>query len=137
VIAARKLSSAMSAAKAIADHLRDWLAVRRALHTEDDDWASMAVYSTGAGYDPSDVPEDVFFSLPVRCSRDGSWTAVKGIEPWDRELLQRTAMELVAERDEALGFLKSEEGKPGQETLSPLPSCLLNRLVGSMPASKL
>ena len=43
VIAARKLSSAMSAAKAIIDHMRDWIQ-----GSPEGDYVSMGVHSTGA-----------------------------------------------------------------------------------------
>ena len=43
IIAARKLSSALSAAQAISDHMHDWV-----LGTPTGKFVSMAVYSTGA-----------------------------------------------------------------------------------------
>lgn len=56
VIAARKLSSAMSAAKACADHMRDWW-----LGTKPGQWVSMAVPSDGS----YGVPEGIIYSFPV------------------------------------------------------------------------
>jgi malate/lactate dehydrogenase len=58
VIAARKLSSAMSAAKAICDHLRDWL-----VGTPEGEIVSMAVPSDGS----YGIQEGVIFSFPVTC----------------------------------------------------------------------
>merc|ERR1712080_131689 len=43
VIAARKLSSAMSAAKAASDHMKSWFG-----STPEDDWVSMGVFSDGS-----------------------------------------------------------------------------------------
>ena len=56
MLAARKLSSAMSAAKAIGDHLRDWVLGSNGR------WVSMAVNSTGNKYN---VPEGLIYSFPV------------------------------------------------------------------------
>ncbi|KAJ0066994.1 hypothetical protein NL108_006236, partial [Boleophthalmus pectinirostris] len=57
VIKARKLSSAMSAAKAICDHMRElWSG------TPQGEFTSMGVYSTG---NPYGVPDDLVYSFPV------------------------------------------------------------------------
>merc|ERR1711915_511064 len=56
VIAARKLSSAMSAAKAACDHMKDWWQ-----GTAGGDWVSMAVVSDGS----YNTPVGVMFSFPV------------------------------------------------------------------------
>lgn len=89
----------MSAAKAIADHLRDWL------RGTTDSWVSMAVYSTGCGY-PS-IPDDLYFSFPVTCS-NGQWSVVGGLSLSDRteKGIERTVKELLDERREALSFLQ-------------------------------
>ena len=56
VIAARKLSSAMSAAKAASDHMKSiWCG------TPKDEWVSMGVYSDGS----YGTPKGVMFSFPV------------------------------------------------------------------------
>merc|ERR1712037_909274 len=70
VLAARKLSSAMSAAKAIGDHLHDWIV------GSEGRWVSMAVTSDGNKYG---VPEGLIYSFPVTC-QDGTWTVVNGLE---------------------------------------------------------
>ena len=63
----RTLSSAASAAGAICDHVRDWLAPcpfwrwRRSV-------VSMGVMSDGS----YNVPPGIFYSFPVRCG-DGQW----------------------------------------------------------------
>merc|ERR1711879_832160 len=56
VIAARKLSSAMSAAKAASDHMKSWFG-----STPADDWVSMGVFSDGS----YGTAEGVMFSFPV------------------------------------------------------------------------
>ena len=48
----------MSAAKAIGDHLRDWICGSNGR------WVSMAVNSTGNSYN---IPEGLIYSFPVTC----------------------------------------------------------------------
>jgi len=98
VLAARKLSSAMSAAKAIGDHLRDWVLGSNGR------WVSMAVNSTGNKYN---VPEGLIYSFPVT-TNNGSWAAVEGltVSAFSREKLDATAAELQEEKAFALDFLK-------------------------------
>lgn len=92
VLRARKLSSAMSAARAIFDHLRDLL------HGSDD-WASMAVRSDGS----YGIPEGLFFSFPCALSGAGAYEIVQGIEidARARALLDATRAELESEYDDA------------------------------------
>jgi malate dehydrogenase len=96
VLSARKLSSALSAAKAIADHLRSWL------NGTADGCCSMAVVSKG----DYGIPEGLFYSMPVTC-RDGQWSVVDNLKVDDhsRLMMDRTAKELIEERDEALEYL--------------------------------
>jgi malate dehydrogenase len=98
VLEARKLSSAMSAAKAIGDHLRDWICGSNGR------WVSMAVNSTGNTYS---IPEGLIYSFPVTCEA-GKWTPVTGltISDFSREKLTATANELAEEKQFALEFLK-------------------------------
>ena len=70
IIAARKLSSAASAAKAICDHLRDW-----ALGT-DGRVVSMAVFAEKPMYD---IPQGVMYSVPVTCS-GGEYKIVENLD---------------------------------------------------------
>jgi len=95
IIKARKLSSAASAAKAIVDHMHDWI-----LGTPEGQWVSMAVASDGNSYG---VPEDLIFSFPVTC-KDGEWTIVNGLEvnEFSRGKLNLTVDELVKEKHDAL-----------------------------------
>jgi malate dehydrogenase len=100
VIAARKLSSAMSAAKAACDHMKSWVQ-----GTPADDWVSMGVFSDGS----YNTPEGVMFSFPVTI-KDGKWSIVMGLEISDfaKGKLELTAKELCEERDEALAVCSAE-----------------------------
>ncbi|KAM9316011.1 malate dehydrogenase, cytoplasmic-like [Gastrophryne carolinensis] len=98
VIAARKLSSAMSAAKAIADHVRDlWFG------TPEGEFVSMGVTSDGNCYG---VPEGLLYSFPVAISNK-EWKIVAGlkINDFSRGKMDATAKELEEERDTAFEFL--------------------------------
>ena len=97
IIEARKLSSAASAAKAICDHMRDWV-----LGTGDG-FVSMAVKSDGSHYG---VPEGLFYSMPVKCS-GGEWTVVDGlpIDEFSQGKMTATASELSEELALALSLL--------------------------------
>lgn len=96
VIAARKLSSAMSAAKAAADHMHDWF-----LGTSNG-YVSMGVISDGNTYS---VPDSIIFSFPVTVdSATKEWKIVDGLkhDEFAQKRIQITANELVEERSEAL-----------------------------------
>merc|ERR1712107_914084 len=94
VIAARKLSSAMSAAKAACDHMKSWFS-----STPEDNWVSMGVFSDGS----YSTPKGVMFSFPVTCS-GGKWKIVQGLSmsPFAMGKLAETGKELCEEREEAL-----------------------------------
>ncbi|KAL9649767.1 hypothetical protein ABK040_009582 [Willaertia magna] len=98
VIAARKLSSATSAAKAIGDHMRDWL-----LGTPEGEWVSMAIPSDGS----YGIKEGLIFSYPVTC-KDGNVTIVQGlkVDEWTRSKLDITEKELREEREMALDYVQ-------------------------------
>uniref|UniRef100_T1HB69 Malate dehydrogenase, cytoplasmic n=1 Tax=Rhodnius prolixus TaxID=13249 RepID=T1HB69_RHOPR len=94
VIAARKMSSAMSAAKAAADHMKDvWHG------TKPGTFVSMAVISDGS----YGVPKDLVFSFPVAIT-NRKWTIVKGlkIDDFSQEKLNLTTSELEDEKKAAL-----------------------------------
>jgi len=93
VIAARKLSSAMSAAQAAADHMKDWFN-----GTKKDEWVSMAVVSKGE----YGVPEGLVFSFPVTISNK-QWKIVPelALDDFSREKIKITTTELEEERQEA------------------------------------
>lgn len=95
VIAARKLSSAMSAAKATCDHLRDWWN-----GTKPGEWVSMGVTSDGS----YGIEKDLIYSFPVQITPDHKYTIVQGLEINDfaREKMDATMKELIQERDDAI-----------------------------------
>lgn len=101
IINARGLSSAMSAAKAASDHMRD-------LFLGTSDVVSIGVSSDG---NPYGVPEGIIFSFP--CKVDPA-TRVVSIVPgfeWDdvaKEKIAATSSELQAEREEAFEAVKSQ-----------------------------
>jgi len=99
VIAARKLSSAMSAAKAASDHMKDWFN-----GTAAGTWCSMGVFSDGS----YGTAEGVMFSFPVTIT-DGKWTIVQGLALSDfaKGKLADTGAELCEERDEAMAVCKA------------------------------
>lgn len=88
VLAARKLSSAASAAQAIVDHVRDWHGGTGARIV------SMAVASGAYG-----VPEGVIFSYPVRVDSRGHVHVVQGlqVDAFSRAMLDKTYAELLDE----------------------------------------
>ncbi|PIK34708.1 cytosolic malate dehydrogenase [Apostichopus japonicus] len=100
VLAARKLSSAMSAAKAICDHMRDWW-----FGTQGDKWVSMGVSSDGNTYG---IPEGLIYSFPV-CIQNKQWTIVQGLEinDFSRKKMDTSAKELAEEKDMAMDFLNA------------------------------
>jgi len=97
VIKARKLSSAASAAKAIVDHMHDWV-----VGTRDDEFVSMAVISDGS----YGIQKDLVYSFPVTI-KGGKYHIVQGLEVDDfsRQKMKETEEELASERDTALTFL--------------------------------
>ncbi|KAH6925145.1 hypothetical protein HPB50_001367 [Hyalomma asiaticum] len=96
---ARKVTSAMSAAKAAADHVRDWWQ-----GTPEGEWVSMAVMSDGSYGSPADV----VFSYPVHVDAQRRWHIVQGLSLSDyaRHKIDVSGKELVDERDEALAVCK-------------------------------
>jgi len=94
IIAARKFSSAMSAANAIVDHIRDWV-----LGTPEGEYVSMAVPSDGS----YNIPEGVIYSYPVTC-KNGKYTIVQGlsVSEFSRSKMTATYDELADEKKAAL-----------------------------------
>lgn len=102
IIAARKLSSAMSAAKAICDHLRSiWFG------TSDNDWVSMGVISDGS----YGIEKGIVYSFPIKIDKNKNWSIVQGltIDDWSRDLMDKTAKELIEERDDAISVTESDK----------------------------
>ncbi|KAJ8748959.1 hypothetical protein K2173_013397 [Erythroxylum novogranatense] len=97
IIKARKLSSALSAASAACDHVRDWV-----LGTPKGTWVSMGVYSDGSyGIQPG-----LIYSFPVNCEK-GNWSIVQGlkIDEFSRKKMDATATELMEEKSLAYSCL--------------------------------
>merc|ERR1712137_117872 len=94
VIAARKLSSAMSAAKASGDHMRDWHC-----GTAPGMFTSMAVVSDGS----YNIPAGLIYSFPVTIA-GGKWTIVPNLPVDDdlRAALDASTKELNDEREMAV-----------------------------------
>jgi len=97
VIAARKLSSAASAAQAIVDHMRDW-----AKGTPEGEIVSMGVWSDGS----YGIAKDLIYSFPVTC-KNGQYTIVQGltVDEFSRKKLVATETELKEEKEEASAYL--------------------------------
>ena len=93
IIAARKLSSALSAASSVCDHVRDWIA-----GTPEGTWTSMGVISPG-GDRAYGIAEGLMYSFPVTCE-GGRWKIVQGlsIDERSRALMDATAKELAEEK---------------------------------------
>ncbi|VDM92730.1 unnamed protein product, partial [Litomosoides sigmodontis] len=94
IIEKRKLSSAMSAAKAACDHIRDWHC-----GTKPGEWVSMGIPSDGS----YGIPKGLMFSFPVTIS-GGEYKIVQGLhfDEFAKEKIAVTQKELEEERDEAL-----------------------------------
>jgi len=90
IIKARKLSSAASAAKAIIDHMRDWI-----YGTPAGEYVSMGVRSDGS----YGIEKDLIYSFPVTC-KDGKYTIVQGLEidEFSREKMTLSEAELIDEK---------------------------------------
>uniref|UniRef100_A0A158QL57 Malate dehydrogenase n=1 Tax=Haemonchus placei TaxID=6290 RepID=A0A158QL57_HAEPC len=96
IIQKRKLSSAMSAAKAACDQVRDWH-----FGTRPGEWVSMAVCSDGS----YGVPEGLMFSFPVVIDGETKeWEIVRGLslDDFARKKIAITQKELEEERNDAL-----------------------------------
>jgi malate dehydrogenase len=98
IIKARGLSSALSAANGLVNHVRDLLTPTKA-----GDWNSVAVCSDGS----YDVPEGLISSFPVQADGKGGHKIVQGLEldPFLRAKLDASVKELVEERDAVAGMI--------------------------------
>lgn len=97
IIAARKLSSAMSAASAICDHMRDWVCGSKGRVV------SMAVFSNGS----YGIKEGIVYSFPVICDDSGNYKIVEDfrVGEFSRKYMDLSAEELLAERTDALACI--------------------------------
>ena len=91
IIDARGARSAASAASAAVDHMRNWAA-----STNEGDWVSMAIASTG----DYGAPEGIITSFPCT-TQNGQYEVVTGLEldAFSREKIEASWAELVEERD--------------------------------------
>ena len=91
IIDARGASSAASAASAAVDHMREW-----ASNTNEGDWVSMAIASTG----DYGAPEGIITSFPCT-TRNGQYEVITGLEldAFSHEKIEASWTELVEERD--------------------------------------
>jgi len=98
IIKARKLSSAMSAAKAICDHMKSWW-----MGTPDGEFVSMGVISDGAYYG---IPSGITYSFPLTIT-NGQWKIVEEltIDNFSRDKMDISARELQEEKVIAFSFL--------------------------------
>ena len=69
------------------------------------EWVSMGVMCDGS----YGMPKGVIYSFPVRTKPDHTWEIVQGLSISDfaREKMEKTAKELVEEKETALAFLGS------------------------------
>ncbi len=83
----------MSAASALVDHVRDWMA---GTPTPEGDWVSMAVPSDGS----YGIQEGLISSFPVRTDGNGGYEIVQGLEISDfaRGRIDASVAELQEER---------------------------------------
>lgn len=91
ILSARGLSSALSAASSVCDHVRDWV------HgTPRGTWTSMGVVSDGS----YDTRPGLMFSFPVT-SKAGRWSIVQGLAMTDasKQKIKATEAELVEEQE--------------------------------------
>ncbi|KAL9924875.1 malate dehydrogenase 1 isoform 4-T4 [Glossina fuscipes fuscipes] len=100
VIAARKMSSAMSAAKAACDHMHDWW-----FGTPAGKFVSMGVMSDGS----YDTPKDVVYSFPVEI-KNKQWKIVQGlpINDFAKSKMALTSKELLEEKNEAMAVCSTD-----------------------------
>lgn len=98
ILAMRGLSSAMSAANAIVDHIRDWV-----IGVRTGEYISMAVTSDGS----YGIPKGLIFSFPVLCTGNGQYKIVQNLQfdSLSKEKIDITTKELLEEKDIAFNFL--------------------------------
>ncbi len=98
ILNARKASSAISAANAIKDHMRDWY-----FGTRPGEFVSMGVISNNE----YGVSNEICFSFPCVC-RDFEYQIVEGraIDAFSKKMLIQTENELIEEKKEAMSVWK-------------------------------
>jgi len=95
IINARKASSALSAARAITNHVHDWI-----VGTDNKgELVSMAVFTDGS--DGYNIEKGLIYSFPVSCSGGGNVDIKKGlpIDGFSQQRMKETEAELIEERE--------------------------------------
>jgi len=103
IINARKASSALSAARAVTNHMHDWIVGTNT----PGEVVSMAVFTNGSeGYG---IEKGLIYSFPCVCKGGGSYDIVKGlpIDEFSKGKMQATEKELVEERELAMSITKA------------------------------
>jgi malate dehydrogenase len=93
IIAARKMSSSMSAAKAVVDHIRDWYN-----GTKDGEFVSMGVISDGTKYN---IDEGLCYSFPCRTKNFDYEIVEVELDSFSKDKLEATKKELLEEKEDA------------------------------------
>ena len=93
IIAARKLSSSMSAAKAVVDHIRDWYN-----GTNEGEFVSMGVISDGKKYG---IEEGLCYSFPCKTKNFEYEVVDLELDEFSKSMLEATKKELLEEKDDA------------------------------------
>nr|CCA15355.1 malate dehydrogenase putative [Albugo laibachii Nc14] len=108
VLQARKLSSAISAASAIAPHLKDWFCGNQA-SINNKELISMGVCSDDNKYG---IPCDLIYSFPVRCLCNGEYQIVSDLQVSSsiQSDMNASAEELLLEKNQALEMVSSPIG---------------------------
>ncbi len=93
ILRVRGMSSTVSAAICTIKHFKSWY-----YGTNDNDWVSKAVYSTG---NPYGIADDLYYSFPVTCDSELAYSIVKGLEinEFCEKMMRISEKELLAERD--------------------------------------
>jgi len=96
IISARKASSALSAAKAIRDHLRSWY-----FGTQEGEIVSMGVLSHNNNYG---IDKELCFSFPCKCTKGFKYEIVDGFkfDEFGTSKMKTTEKELQEERADAM-----------------------------------
>jgi len=95
IINARKASSAMSAARAITNHMHDWVCGT----DKPGEYVSMAVFTDGT--DGYGIDRNLIYSFPCICKGKGEYEVVKGlpVDDFSKQKMKVTEKELIEERD--------------------------------------
>lgn len=105
VIAARGASSALSAARAAADHVKSLFQ-----GTAPGEFVSMGVWSEGGKYG---ITDGLYYSVPCRCLGNGKYEVVGDLpmNDFSKQMMKTTETELLEEREEALQVLAAAGSK--------------------------